>query len=304
MNLTECDDPAAKQVGEQPSESSDVFYKLDCHIGMETNHLHDGIMAGLEEKIEKNSPTLDRNALYTKRSRVSRLPKYLTVHFVRFFWKRETQKKAKIMRKVSFPAELDAVDFCTEQLKKQLVPVRNKLRDVRKEELDAERARKRQKIVHKQEEESKAEASSMEPVQKKKAAEGRKESEKAKDKDADTAMTDAYKTDADYEAETQASILAAKKELAALIDPKVAAESGTNQSGLYELRGVITHQGASADSGHYTSYVKKQSNGKEKEDGKWWWFNDEKVTEVEGEKIETLAGGGEFMPVTYTHKNV
>ena len=303
-SVTECDDPSAKQVGEQPSESSDVFYKLDCHIGMETNHLHDGIMAGLEEKIEKHSPTLDRNALYTKRSRVSRLPKYLTVHFVRFFWKRETQKKAKIMRKVSFPAELDAVDFCTEQLKKQLVPVRNKLRDVRKEELDAERARKRQKIVHKQEEESKAEASSMEPVQKKKAAEGRKESEKAKDKDADTAMTDAYKTDADYEAETQASILAAKKELAALIDPKVAAESGTNQSGLYELRGVITHQGASADSGHYTSYVKKQSNGKEEEDGKWWWFNDEKVTEVEGEKIETLAGGGEFMLATYTYKNV
>lgn len=303
-SVTECDDPAAKQVGEQPSESSDVFYKLDCHIGMETNHLYDGIMAGLEEKIEKNSPTLDRNALYTKRSRVSRLPKYLTVHFVRFFWKRETQKKAKIMRKVSFPAELDAVDFCTEQLKSQLVPVRNKLRDVRKEELDAERARKRQKIVHKQEEESKAEASSMEPVQKKRAAEGRKESEKAKEKDADTAMTDAYKTDADYEAETQASILAAKKELAALIDPKVAAESGTNQSGLYELRGVITHQGAGADSGHYTSYVKKQSNGKEKEDGKWWWFNDEKVTEVEGEKIETLAGGGEFIPVTYTYNNV
>ncbi|BCR89634.1 ubiquitin-specific protease UBP6 [Aspergillus chevalieri] len=289
---TECDDPAAKQVGEQPTKSSDVFYKLDCHIGKDTNHLHDGIMDGLEEKIEKNSPTLDRNAIYTKRSRVSRLPKYLTVHFVRFFWKRETQKKAKIMRKVTFPAELDAVEFCTDELKNQLVPVRNKLREVRKEETDVERARKRQKIAHRDEEEKRAVgASSMEPMQKKKAAEESKESGKAGEKD--TEMTDVYKTDAEYEAEAAASILAAKRELAALVDPKVAAESGTNQSGLYELRGVITHQGASADSGHYTAYVKKQQSNGRSEDGKWWWFNDDKVTEVEAEKIETLSGGGE-----------
>lgn len=291
-SVTECDDPAAKQVEEKPIHSSDIFYKLDCHIGKETNHLHDGIMDGLEEKIEKNSPTLDRNAIYTKRSRVSRLPKYLAVHFVRFFWKRETQKKAKIMRKVSFPAELDVVDFCTDDLKSQLVPVRNKLREVRKEELDVERARKRQKAARQyKEDEKKAEGSgNMEPVQKKKKAEERKDPGKAED--TDEAMTDAFKTDAEYEAEAAASINAAKKELAALVDPKVAAESGTNSSGLYELRGVITHQGASADSGHYTSYVKKQPNSRNEDDGKWWWFNDDMVTEVEAEKIETLSGGG------------
>lgn len=294
-SVTECDDPAAKQVGEEPIHSSDVFYKLDCHIGKETNHLHDGIMDGLEEKIEKNSPTLDRNAIYTKRSRVSRLPKYLTVHFVRFFWKRETRKKAKIMRKVSFPDELDAVEFCTDELKNQLVPVRNKLREVRKEELDAERSRKRQKNAHKFEAEKKAEeeSGSMEPMQKKKKAEEQKDPGTAGDKDTDAAMTDAFKTEAEYEAETAASINAAKRELAALVDPKVAAESGTNSSGLYELRGVITHQGASADSGHYTAYVKKQPSTKNEDDGSWWWFNDEKVTEVEAEKIETLSGGGE-----------
>ncbi|RJE19701.1 ubiquitin carboxyl-terminal hydrolase [Aspergillus sclerotialis] len=297
-SITECDDPAAKEVGEQSIESSDVFYKLDCHIGKETNHLTDGIMDGLEEKIEKNSPTLDRNAIYTKRSRIARLPRYLTVHFVRFFWKRETQKKAKIMRKVTFPAELDVVEFCTDELRKQLIPVRDKVREIRKEELDAERARKRQKIVHQQEEEKKAEEAtgSTEPMQKKKAAEERKATEtaKANEKDGDTSMTDAYKTDADYEAERAASIAAAKKELFQLVNPELAADAGTNQSGLYELRGVITHQGASADSGHYTSYVKKQGNGKKREeDGKWWWFNDDKVSEVDAEKIETLSGGGE-----------
>lgn len=296
-SITECDDPAAKEVGEKPVESSDVFYKLDCHIGKDTNHLTDGIMAGLEEQIEKNSPTLDRNATYTKRSRVARLPRYLAVHFVRFFWKRETQKKAKIMRKVTFPAELDAVEFCTDELRNQLIPVRDKVREIRKDELDAERSRKRQKVARQREEAKKAEEESggMEPMQKKKKAEERKGSEQSKEveKDGDTSMTDTYKTDADYEAEKAASILAAKKELYQLVDPKRSLDAGTNQSGLYDLRGVITHQGASADSGHYTAYVKKQSNGQD-EDGKWWWFNDDRVSEVEAEKIETLAGGGKF----------
>ncbi|KAE8150016.1 hypothetical protein BDV25DRAFT_155163 [Aspergillus avenaceus] len=290
-SVTECDESTAKEAGEQPSQSSDVFYKLDCHIGKETNHLHDGIKAGLEEQIEKHSDVLGRDSTYTKRSRIARLPKYLTVHFVRFFWKRETQKKAKIMRKVTFPAELDAVDFCTDELKKQLVPIRDKVREIRKEELDVERARKRQKVAHQREEEKKNdESGSMEPMQKKKATEERKESA---EKDGDAAMTDVFKSDADYEAEKAASILAAKKELSELMDPKVNSDEGTNKSGIYELRGVITHQGASADSGHYTAYVKKQATGNQEEDGKWWWFNDEKVSEVEAEKIETLSGGGE-----------
>ncbi|KAL2830224.1 ubiquitin carboxyl-terminal hydrolase 6, partial [Aspergillus cavernicola] len=293
-SVTKCDEPVATEVGEQPNESSDVFYKLDCHIGKDTNYLTDGILAGLEEKIEKHSPTLDRDAVYTKRSRIARLPKYLTVHFVRFFWKRETQKKAKIMRKVAFPAELDAVDFCTDELKKQLIPVRDKVRDIRKEEVDVERTRKRQKLAHQREEEGKTdEPSSMEPMQKKQATAERKEA-KDSGKEEDTAMTDVFKSDAEYEAERTASIAAAKKELAALLDPKLAADSGTNSSGLYELRGVITHQGASADSGHYTSYVKQQSSDSKQEgEDKWWWFNDDKVSEVEGSKIETLAGGGE-----------
>lgn len=312
-SVTECDDPAAKEAGEEPNKGSDVFFKLDCHIGKETNHLQDGIMAGLEEQIEKQSPTLNRNAMYTKRSRIARLPKYLTVHFVRFFWKRETQKKAKIMRKVTFPAELDVVEFCTEELRKQLVPVRDKVREIRKDEVDIERSRKRQKLSHQREEQAKkeeAEGASKEPMQKKKEAEESKS--KAADKDGDTAMEENYKTDAQYEAEKLEAIRAAKQELYDLLKQNSSADSGTNQSGLYELRGVITHQGASADSGHYTAYVKKQArNSKDaqtgdkrrEEDNKWWWFNDDKVTEVEAEKIETLAGGGKYTPNRFSSGN-
>lgn len=291
-----CDEPTAIEAGEEPILSEDAFLKLDCHISGVTNHLRDGILAGLEEKIEKHSPTLNRDAVYTKTSRISRLPKYLTVHFIRFWWKATIRKKSKIMKKVTFPAELDVVEFCTETLRKQLVPVRDKVREVRKDEEDVVRARKRQKLAHKQEEDRAAdELKAKGPADEKKLVND-KAAEKKGD---DTEMKDAvYKTDAEYDSERAASILAAKKELFALINPELAADEGSNKSGLYELRGVVTHQGASADSGHYTSYVKKQGQmdhdtGKRKEeDGKWWWFNDEKVSEVEAEKIESLSGGG------------
>jgi ubiquitin carboxyl-terminal hydrolase 14 len=295
----ECDEPAAKEGGEEPVCSEDLFLKLNCHINVETNHLRDGLAAGLKEQIEKRSEVLGRNAIYTKTSRIARLPKHLPIHFVRFDWRKDTNKKAKIMRKVTFPDELDILEFCTEDLRKMLIPVRDKIREVRKEELDVERARKRQKRMKAGEENDSGPTASKEPLQKKKEAEQAKEDAKKPAEDTEMAEVE-YKTDAQVEAERAESILAAKKEILALVDSKMAADEGANQTGLYELRGVITHQGASADSGHYTSFIKKQgakdiTTGKRKaEDGKWWWFNDEKVSEVDAERIQTLAGGGEY----------
>ena len=297
-------DQAAIEGAEEPILSEDAFLKLDCHIEATTNHLRDGILAGLSEKLEKKSPSLDRDAEYKKTSQISRLPKYITVHFVRFFWKREIRKKAKIMRKVTFPLELDVLEFCTEKLRKQLVPVRDKVREVRKDEEDVSRARKRQKMEHKQEEDraadEKAKGITIEEKQPANEKVAEKNGNKKDDKkEGDAEMKDAvYKTDAEYDSERAATLLEAKRELFKLINPELAADEGSNKSGLYELRGVVTHQGASADSGHYTSYVKKQgimdhTTGKRKEeDGKWWWFNDDKVSEVDAEKIETLSGGG------------
>ncbi|KAF2689604.1 cysteine proteinase [Lentithecium fluviatile CBS 122367] len=294
-SVMECDESAAKEGGEEPIRSEDTFFKLNCHINVETNHLREGLVAGLKEQIEKNSEVLGRNATYTKTSRITRLPRYLTVHFMRFDWRRDTSKKAKIMRKVTFPDELDAVEFCSDDLRKLLIPVRDKIRDIRKEELDVERARKRQKRLKAGEENDTDPLRTKEPLQKK--ADAKKAAEKASE---DVEMPDVeFKTEAQIEAERAASILAAKKELLTLVDPKLAADEAANQTGLYELRGVITHQGASADSGHYTSFIKKQGpkdpvTGKRKaEDGKWWWFNDDKVSEVDAERIQTLSGGGQ-----------
>ena len=308
--LVECDEPGAKEAGEEPIKGEDTFLKLDCHISSPINHLRDGILSGLEEKIEKRSPKLERDALYTKRSRIARLPKYLTVHFVRFFWKRDAQKKAKIMKKVTFPMELDVVEFCAEQLKSALIPVRDKIRDVRKEELDLERARKRQKRMEKQDEEDKSLKSSTSGPQergKKTTAEnqssGKSTSKTSTSTSAggDTEMLDSPRqSDAEIDAQRVASLVAAKKEILRLIDSTSTVDDGANHTGLYELRGVVTHQGASADSGHYTAYIKKEglkdpSTGeKGEEDGKWWWFNDEKVSEVDADKISGLSGGGMY----------
>ena len=292
------------EVGEaEPTvEADETFLNLKCHIANDTNFLSEGLKRGLTEEIEKRSETLGQDGIYTKTSEISRLPKYLTVHFVRFFWKKDIGKKAKILKKVTFPEELDVVEYCTEDLRKRLIPVREKVRDIRKDEQDMERARKRQKLRHKQEEDRAHDAANVvesAPIAKlKEKKEGKEKKEENEGGD-----LDAYKTDEQYEAEKEAALKAAKKALYEVIDPDLASDVAANKSGLYELRGVITHQGASADSGHYTSYVKKEGKlvddpkapgGKRKEeDGKWWWFNDDKVSEVDSERIQTLAGGGE-----------
>ncbi|KAI0995734.1 Ubiquitin carboxyl-terminal hydrolase 6 [Podosphaera aphanis] len=291
-SVTKCLEQAEQ---EEPVTSSDIFLKLDCHISGVTNHLRDGILAGLTQDLEKYSPTLNRNTTFRKKSQISRLPKYLTIHFVRFFWKRDVQKKAKIMRKVTFPDELDIVEFCTEELQRALIPVRDKVREIRKDEQDFERARKRQKRLDQKDI----------AVESTRVADSASESSKNNEKNQKTPDTSdlmqgiIHKTDAEIDSERAAAILAAKKELYSLANPDTLSDDGANHSGLYELRGIVTHQGASADSGHYTSYVKKQGpldhlTGKRgEEDGKWWWFNDDKVTEVEAEKIPSLSGGGE-----------
>ncbi|KAF4975483.1 hypothetical protein FZEAL_7730 [Fusarium zealandicum] len=301
-SVMECDEEEARNAGEEVITNKDSFAKLNCHIDSSTNHLRDGILAALKEKIEKKSDVLGRDAVYTKTSKISRAPKYLTVHFVRFFWKRETQKKAKIMRKVTFPQELDIVEFCSDELRKALVPVRDKVREIRKDEEDIERARKRRKKNHEQDVGDIPGGAGL-PTEKEEKDAKKKEGEKSGDGDTvmgETGETgETYKTDAEVDAEKDAALLEAKKELNALINPDLRGDDGANQSGLYELRGVVTHQGASADSGHYTSYVKKsapvdpKTGEKGEEDGNWWWFNDEKVSEVAQDKIDALAGGGE-----------
>lgn len=295
---------------EAPQYGKDAFRDLKCNISAETNHLREGLSIGLNEEFEKNSETLGRNAVYKKTSRIARLPKYLPIHLMRFLWRRDTGKKAKILRKVSFQHEIDLLEFCTDELRAKLVPVRDRVREVRKEIEDVERQKKRQKR-RRQDIEDEAQGASKiskdEPFQKRaqkekeretKATGPDSEAELAKDKKGDDTKMggteeEVFRTDAEIEQERAESIRKLKADLLAAVDPEMAKDSTANQTGLYELRGVVTHQGSSADSGHYTAYVKKTAQPGKEEDGKWWWFNDDKVQEVDSEKIETLSGGGE-----------
>ncbi|OAY36537.1 ubiquitin carboxyl-terminal hydrolase 6 [Manihot esculenta] len=117
-----------QESGEESSETESV-YSLKCHISQEVNHLHEGLKHGLKSELEKASPLLGRSAIYLKESRINALPRYLTVQFVRFFWKRESNQKAKILRKVDYPLELDVYDFCSDDLRRKLEAPRQSLRD-------------------------------------------------------------------------------------------------------------------------------------------------------------------------------
>jgi len=102
----------------------DRFEKLSCHIGNSTIFLIEGIKESLEENLTKNSATLGREAIYKKSSKISTLPFYLTIQFVRFFWKQGAQLKAKIVKPVDFPFTLDLYDICNDDLKAKLAPGR------------------------------------------------------------------------------------------------------------------------------------------------------------------------------------
>lgn len=85
---------------EEPTVSHENILKLECNINITTNFMLTGIMNSLDQEVEKTSPTLGRQAVYTQTSRMTRLPGYLVVHMVRFAWRQDIMKKAKIMVRV------------------------------------------------------------------------------------------------------------------------------------------------------------------------------------------------------------
>ncbi|GFH07321.1 ubiquitin carboxyl-terminal hydrolase [Haematococcus lacustris] len=84
--------------GEELQEDA-VTYMLKCNIDLSVNHLNDGILLGLRDDREKHSQALGRTAVFKGSSLITRLPPYLTVQLVRFFYKVDTQSKAKVLRK-------------------------------------------------------------------------------------------------------------------------------------------------------------------------------------------------------------
>lgn len=105
--------------GEEQVDSSHQ-YMMKCNIDQTVNNLFEGLQLALKEDREKSSDKLGRTVKWEGESRVARLPRYLTVQQVRFFYKREIQTKAKMLRAVAFPALLDVYPLCSPELKAQL----------------------------------------------------------------------------------------------------------------------------------------------------------------------------------------
>ncbi|KAA0183671.1 Ubiquitin carboxyl-terminal hydrolase 14 [Fasciolopsis buskii] len=199
-----------------------------CFIFLsDVKFLHTGIRNGFEGTVTKHSSTLERDAVYKKTSVLTRLPAYLVIHFVRFFYKEDKQLNAKILKDVKFPLELDLFTFCSEALQKQLFPMREKFR--MEEDL----------VVH--------------GLTKK----GEKPDQIDPWKEPD--LYEPYFLDSD---------------------------PGSNNSGYYELQGVLSHQGRTSSSGHYVAWVKVN--------GTWIKFDDDVVTPVTPEDILKLSGGGDW----------
>lgn len=114
---------------EPEATQTEKVLKLSCHIDNNNNpinNLQDGLDVSLSGDLEKFSEALQRNAVYKKSSLVSKLPSYLCVQFVRFYWKQESAVggtkagKAKILRSVMYPRIFDIYNFCSPDLKKSL----------------------------------------------------------------------------------------------------------------------------------------------------------------------------------------
>lgn len=162
-------------------------------IFADVKYLQTGLKLRLEEEITKFSKTLNRDAQYIKTSRIARLPAYVSISLVRFFYKEKNSINAKILKDVKFSMNLDLYELCTPELQKKLLPMRQKFKEY--EDKVAEKASK-----------------------------GGEKAEEPKE------YYDYFFED----------------------------DQGSNNSGMYQLNGVLTHKGRSSSSGHYVAWIKNK----------------------------------------------
>lgn len=247
---------------EEEPLTREVLRKLPCHINIDTAHLFAGIEEGLTETVTKMSPTLGREAEYQKTSKFSRLPPYLAVQFVRFYWRRDTNERAKILKQIPFPKQLDLWNLCNPELKKKIEIFRDK------EEQQKEKALKK-------------EAKAASPEAAAKAAKEEKD----------------FPSFASEAASSEVAVAAPAAEAMDTVEDNEAMDTTpleedeamkvSNTTGRYELFGIITHQGRTAEGGHYVAWLKKSET-------EWLVYDDETVVPVKEDHIQRLQGGGDY----------
>jgi ubiquitin carboxyl-terminal hydrolase 14 len=126
---------------EEPAvKTFDLHRKLVCNIQggsdgasqTNVNHIQEGIALSLNGKIEKHSDVLGRDAVWSRRQRIARLPPIIVVQFGRFYWKATPDSqdhagvKCKVMKPVAFSSTLDVYEFCTDEVQEVLKKARAK----------------------------------------------------------------------------------------------------------------------------------------------------------------------------------
>lgn len=274
---------------EPPVRQREFHRKLVCNIeggagrATQINHMAEGIMHGLTGEVEKRSELLGRNAVWSRVSRLTSLPKYLCVQFMRFYWKATPESrdhagvKCKMLRPVSFPADgFDVYDMCASKLQAKLRALRG--------DKDAGKAPSPTAAAGG----AGAAAAAAAP---------------AAGMDEDDELAAALRMSMDGAAAGGAGAGASSSS-----SSSASATSGGSDdepigyglpegfTGLYELFAVVTHKGRSADSGHYIAFVRRNAAGA---DGKgdrnsWLVFDDDSVSEATTEwVIANLKGGGD-----------
>ncbi len=249
-------------------------FKLRCNIiggggsELKVDHLFQGLELGLSGVIEKRSDVLGRNAQWKRTSRISRLPRYLCVQYMRFYWKKRTPTamdpstgtNCKMKRRVQFQDTIDMFKFCSPGLQEVLKVPRDAAVDLQE---------------HAKGGESKDDAT-------------------AKDDGAAAPM----EVDTDGAAAAAAAAAAGGEDdlAAALAMSKGGGSAAATQSagyglpadfqGHYELFAVVTHIGRSANSGHYMGWVRREKGSED-----WLRFNDSDVDDCKTVDIKDLDGG-------------
>lgn len=217
---------------------------------------------------------LGRNAVFSLKSRVDRLPRVLCVQFMRFYFKRTPDSrdhegvKCKMLRPVTFPMTLDTFEFCSDRLKGIL---------------KIQRDRRSAEILEELEKKDQARAAEAKDEEMKDADDSKAEGKDAKDDDGDSKMGDA-----DEDNDALQAALAMSMGTKPESGPADVAGIGIPEkfTGQYELFGIVTHKGRGSDGGHYMGFVREGGDD-------WLCFDDDDVEECKTEHVKDLKGGGD-----------
>jgi ubiquitin carboxyl-terminal hydrolase 14 len=119
----------AETDSEPPVTQYEQTLNVMCHIEEKDpcSTLTVGLMNSTRGSVEKHSVLIGRNCVYNKTLRIANLPPYLAVKFVRFQYDPISQRKKKILRQVSYPANLDVTPIVTDQLRSVIEKKRRKI---------------------------------------------------------------------------------------------------------------------------------------------------------------------------------